>query len=388
MAPDGQLRLFATISTPDPSINTVTTTTNTPNDDDDRGAAYGDKLIPEWRVNADDQVLLAGLAVVAAMLLAFGWSIWRGDDDADIAAVASTIASAVDDVANPDADVPLAAPVDGDDDEDGDGEDDGDTTATSSTSSTTSSTSSTTSTTTAEPTIGDVQAAVDPLAGDITGINDGTAAVLTGFVASQTESAEAEAAAAAVEGIESVDNQLVILEPEVVAALEEAGVTGPGAAGTGTEITVSGTIDTEDLRQPTLDAAAAVPGVTSIIDDRLEVSVTADLNQLPQVQFATGSATILEASNSDLDAAAELLSAVDPTTRIEVQGYTDVRGDDAANLELSQARADAVRDYLVGAGVDDNILSAVGYGETTQFAEGDTTEAYQANRLVRFQQVG
>jgi outer membrane protein OmpA-like peptidoglycan-associated protein len=128
--------------------------------------------------------------------------------------------------------------------------------------------------------------------------------------------------------------------------------------------------------------------VTSIVDDRLEVSVTADLNDLPQVRFATGSARILAVSHPDLDAAAALLQNADPSSRIEVQGYTDVRGDDDVNLELSQARADAVRSRLVRAGVPEEMLSAVGYGETTAFATGVGAEAYQANRLVRFQQIG
>ncbi len=369
----------------------MTSTTTPPNDDDDRGAAYGDKLIPEWRVNADDQILLAGLAVVAAMLAVFVWTIWRGDDGGT-----STTAAIVDEVASPDTD-PAAAvgPVtvsddDGGEDED-DGTDDGQGASSSTTSPTTSTTTASTTASTASDSagaeIGDVQAAVDPLAGAIVGAVDGTTAVLTGFVANEAERSQAQAAALAVSGIEAVDNQLVLLEPKVTDALRDAGVTGAVAVGSGTELTVSGTIDTEDLRQQTLDAAAAVPGVTGIIDDRLQVSVTADLNELPQVSFATGSATILDVSHADLDNAAELLIAAGPDARIEIQGFTDVRGDDAANLELSQARADAVRTRLVAAGVSEDMLSAVGYGETTQFASGDTPEAYQANRLVRFQQI-
>lgn len=71
----------------------MTTASNTPNDDAG-GPARGDKLIAEWSVNADDQVLLAGLAVIAAMLLAFGWSIW-GSDDGDAGTVGSTIGEEV-----------------------------------------------------------------------------------------------------------------------------------------------------------------------------------------------------------------------------------------------------------------------------------------------------
>jgi OOP family OmpA-OmpF porin len=238
-----------------------------------------------------------------------------------------------------------------------------------------------TTTTEAAPVIGDVQAAVNPFPGAITGVADGTTAVLTGFVANDAESREAETAAAAVEGITAVDNQLVTLEPQVLAALQEAGVTGATAVGQGTSIAVSGTINTEDDREPTLAAAEAVDGVTEVIDDTLNVSVTADLNALPQVQFATASARILEASFADLDAAAALLDGVQDVT-IEVQGYTDIEGPADANLTLSQNRAEAVREYLVNAGVDAGILTATGFGETEQFGDD-----LASNRLVRFQQL-
>ncbi len=335
---------------------------------DDEGGGYGEKLIPEWRVSADDQTLLAGLAVVAALLLAFGWSVWRGGDGDIVPA-----AIAVEDDSEGDAEV--AAPV-------------STTVTTAATTTTTTEAPTTTTTAPPAPVIGDVQASVDPFPGDITGTNDGAAAILTGYVANQGESDEAETAAAAVEGIESVDNQLEILEPSVLSALQDQGVTGATATGVGTEITVAGTIDAEDDRQPTLDAAAAVPGVTNVIDNELMVSVTADLNALPQVQFATSSAQILPESFGDLDAAAEILTAAGDDVRIEVQGYTDIRGDEAANLQLSDDRANAVRQYLVDAGASGDVLTSVGYGETEEFGAGDSDEALRANRLVRFEQIG
>lgn len=107
--------------------------------------------------------------------------------------------------------------------------------------------------------------------------------------------------------------------------------------------------------------------------------------ELDPIQFATGTDVLLDASLPLLDQVAELLLAA-PDINLEIQGYTDVRGDENANLALSQARADAVRLYLVGIGVDENRLVSVGYGETTEFAEGDTPAALAANRRIQFVQ--
>ena len=389
-------------------------------DDDDEGGAPADKLIPEWGVAADNQVVLAGLAVAVILALLVGWSAWRGDDSGtgledalgpvigdagqggsddgaasvgDGGAGDGSDSSAAGDGSTGDG-AAVATDGDGEDDsddagtgDDGSGDDDGDDGSDdgSGATPTTGDPADTTTTerqTTTEPapTIGDVQAAVDTVPGDITGRADGTIAVLTGFVANDAERRQAEGQAAEVEGITEVRNELVVLEPLVVEALAGAGVNGATAVGRGTSITVSGTIDTEDDRQGALDAAAAVAGVTEVIDDRLNVSVTAELNALPQVQFGYNSAEILPESFADLDRAAELLAAAGGV-QIEVQGYTDVEGPEAANLDLSQRRADAVRSYLVGAGVDADTLSATGFGETTEFGQD-----LASNRVVRFQQ--
>ncbi|MGB5759439.1 MAG: hypothetical protein WBM50_21170, partial [Acidimicrobiales bacterium] len=63
--------------------------TSISNDDgDENGDENGDedgasdsKLIPEWGVGADDQVVVAGLAVVTILALLVGWSAWRGGGD-------------------------------------------------------------------------------------------------------------------------------------------------------------------------------------------------------------------------------------------------------------------------------------------------------------------
>lgn len=359
--------------------------TNSRAEDDEGGAVADPKLIPEWRVGADDQIALIGLAVVLIFALTFGWNVLRGDDDADLVEAAAPIIAAGDGLDGVDGVVP---PIGGDDDAGaaGDADDDDDdveavaATTTTTAPDTTTTVEATTTTEATGPAIGDVQAAVDPFPGAIAGGLDGTVAVLTGFVANDAERLEAEAAAAAVQGVTAVDNQLVILEPPVSEAAQQAGAVAAEAVGEGTVLTVRGVIDSEDERAGVLAAAEEVEGVTEVID-ALTLSVTADLNDLPRVQFATGSDEILPESFDELEAAAELLMAAGDIT-VEVQGYTDTDGSEESNLALSQDRADAVRLWLVDAGVSSSSLTAVGYGETTEFGPD-----LESNRLVRFEQI-
>ncbi len=324
-------------------------------------------------------------------MLLFGWQLWRsnGDDDAvaavegveDVEGGVSTTSIETGDSADDVAVAPIGddaeAPVNDDQ-----GADD-DQAAGPATSATTAAAAEAVAGVAPET----VQSVLDTLPGAAVASTDGSLVIIEGFVANQAESDDAEAAVLQVAGAESVDNRLVILEPAVEGALTDAGVLNASAEGIGTGVTVRGTIATEDDRQPSVEAAAAVPGVTSV-DDQLSVSVTAELNDLPQVQFRTGSAEILPESFRDLEAAAALLNDSGGAS-IEIQGYTDIVGDETANQRLSEDRANAVRQYLIDNGeVEADLLTAVGYGETEQFGAGDSPEALAENRLVRFVELG
>jgi OOP family OmpA-OmpF porin len=76
------------------------------------------------------------------------------------------------------------------------------------------------------------------------------------------------------------------------------------------------------------------------------------------------------------------------STYIEVIGHTDDVGDDDYNQELSEQRAGAVRDYLVGADVDGSKMVTLGAGESTPIASNKTNEGRAENRRVEVMVLG
>jgi OOP family OmpA-OmpF porin len=112
-----------------------------------------------------------------------------------------------------------------------------------------------------------------------------------------------------------------------------------------------------------------------------ELIVNAINNQ--KILFETNKAVIKPESEGVLNAVAKA-AAECPTVRIEVGGHTDSRGRDAYNQELSEARANAVKDFLGKAGVDVSRLDAKGYGETQPIASNDNSDGQAQNRRIEF----
>jgi OOP family OmpA-OmpF porin len=100
---------------------------------------------------------------------------------------------------------------------------------------------------------------------------------------------------------------------------------------------------------------------------------------LDDVQFDTGKSSLRPSSYPTLDNLVAALELKDQM-RLEIAGHTDDRGDDAANLKLSQARAEAVVAYLISKGIAADRLIAKGYGEAQPIASNDSPEGRQQNR--------
>ncbi len=105
---------------------------------------------------------------------------------------------------------------------------------------------------------------------------------------------------------------------------------------------------------------------------------------LDKVFFSSGRAKIKKRSFNLLNQVSAILKTNPQITKIRVEGHTDDRGKDAANLTLSQKRADSVMKYLVEAGIDANRLTALGLGETVPIDDNKKSSGRANNRRVEF----
>jgi OmpA-OmpF porin, OOP family len=102
------------------------------------------------------------------------------------------------------------------------------------------------------------------------------------------------------------------------------------------------------------------------------------------INFPSGGSEVPAASIALLEKAAADLKQLAPGTVLEIAGYTDNTGDPAANVALSQQRADAVRNVLIHAGVDPSMVVAKGYGSANPIASNDTMEGRFRNRRIEY----
>lgn len=104
-----------------------------------------------------------------------------------------------------------------------------------------------------------------------------------------------------------------------------------------------------------------------------------------QIKFATGSAKIIGAeSQTILDQVAQALRDTPSIKRVRIEGHTDSVGADAANLKLSQKRADSVMAALIKLQIDPSRMEAIGFGETKPIASNATAAGKAENRRTEF----
>src|SRR5215813_6822100 len=102
---------------------------------------------------------------------------------------------------------------------------------------------------------------------------------------------------------------------------------------------------------------------------------------MSDVLFKTGSYELLGGARERLAKVSGIVVA-HPGLHLEVEGHTDSVGGDEYNQQLSERRAGAVRDYLVGQGIPADAIVSRGLGKTQPVASNDTPEGRQQNRRV------
>jgi outer membrane protein OmpA-like peptidoglycan-associated protein len=115
---------------------------------------------------------------------------------------------------------------------------------------------------------------------------------------------------------------------------------------------------------------------------QLVVIETGRLKLLEVVQFATGRAAIMPASNKLLTQVANVLKSQARIKQVQVEGHTDNAGKPENNLKLSQSRADAVKTFLVKRGVEESRLKALGFGQEKPVESNATAAGRAVNRRV------
>jgi outer membrane protein OmpA-like peptidoglycan-associated protein len=142
-----------------------------------------------------------------------------------------------------------------------------------------------------------------------------------------------------------------------------------------------------------IDKCANTPAGTKVDAKGCPVNVTETETQFLDtgmirtslIRFDTDKATIKPESHKALDEIGGILVQW-PQLKIEIAGHTDSKGGDAHNQTLSQARAQAVLEYLTKnfPKISASQYTVKGYGETKPVADNGTVEGRAANRRVEF----
>ncbi|WP_036213779.1 OmpA family protein [Massilia alkalitolerans] len=156
----------------------------------------------------------------------------------------------------------------------------------------------------------------------------------------------------------------------------------------GSNVSLRGDVANEEQRQRIAGDIAASLNGTYTVNNGLRVAVSeqgvldaALANRI--IEFESGKATLTESGMAVLDqmsAAMQKLRGV----KVEVIGHTDNAGSRAGNLSLSQARAEAIKTYIVGKGIAADTIAVSGEGPDRPVADNRTPEGKARNRRIEF----
>lgn len=131
-----------------------------------------------------------------------------------------------------------------------------------------------------------------------------------------------------------------------------------------------------------LDKCAGTSAGAKVDAAGCQVTLTEDIRETLYVQFATGGATVADASIEEIGRVARRMQEY-PDARLVLEGHTDSSGGADLNRQLSQQRADAVKQVMVDRfSIDAARIDAVGRGEDAPAFSNDTAEGRAKNRRV------
>ncbi len=138
------------------------------------------------------------------------------------------------------------------------------------------------------------------------------------------------------------------------------------------------------------ETATVEPTATSLPSTELKQRIKAGGKVAVPINFASDSAEMLSGSESQLDQIFELMQQ-DPGLELSVNGHTDNIGSAERNLALSDLRAHAVVEALLGRDIEASRLQAKGFGREAPIADNGTAEGRAKNRrveLVKMERAG
>lgn len=132
------------------------------------------------------------------------------------------------------------------------------------------------------------------------------------------------------------------------------------------------------------DLAGTLPSAPPAINAD---SANAEVQAVQPITFAKNVSSLGSDADPAIRQIVDFLQA-NPDVELAVSGYTDSSGTNMTNRAVSAARAQAVRDALINAGIAPNRITALGYGSRNPIASNDTEEGRAANRRVEFRFFG
>jgi OOP family OmpA-OmpF porin len=159
----------------------------------------------------------------------------------------------------------------------------------------------------------------------------------------------------------------------------------------GNNVSLRGDVANESQRQQIAGEIAASLNPTYTVNNGLRVVASeqgvldaALANRI--IEFESGKAALTESGKAILDQMSVALLRL-RDKKVEVIGHTDNAGSRAGNLSLSQARAEAVKEYVISRGVKAELVSVSGEGPDRPVADNRTAEGRARNRRIEFKVV-